>query len=270
MREGVKKLLKGLIPPLAARVYRDPPGRIRFVGGFASWEAGRRASRGYDSDEIAEKVKDAALKVRDGTAAYERDSVVFDKVQYSWPLLAALLWIASMNRNRLDLVDFGGSLGSTYYQTRSFLSHLDELHWSIVEQETFVRFGRRFFENQHVKFYADLEECRKGRTPDTILLSGVLQYLEKPYDLLDTVARLGFSYLVVDRTTFLRRGEDKLFVQVVPREIFDASYPCWFLSIDRFLEAVSPGYETVAEFDGFEQADVPDSVFKGFIFKRRS
>ena len=55
---------------------------------------------------------------------YERDSVLFDTIRYSWPLLSDLLRAASEDQNHLSVLDFGGSLGSSYYQNRVFLSHL--------------------------------------------------------------------------------------------------------------------------------------------------
>jgi len=53
------------------------------------------ASTGYDNDMILEKTRLALLKVKNGEAAYERDSVVFEDIQYAWPLLAGLLWVAA-------------------------------------------------------------------------------------------------------------------------------------------------------------------------------
>lgn len=251
------------------KICRHAMSQYGFFGNYTSWQAAKKASGGYDSDVIINKVKDALLKVKNGEAIYERDSVLFNKVDYSWPLLAGLLWVASRNGNRLDLIDFGGSLGSTFFQNIKFFDHLDDLHWNIVEQEKFVECGKRYFENEHIKFYRSLDECLKEHRSDAILLSGVIQYLEKPYDLIDKVMEKNFRYIIFDRTSFLKRGTDLLTVQKVPPEIFDASYPCWFLNIDGFKNKLLRNYELIAEFDGFENADVTESVFKGFIFKRR-
>jgi len=272
MRQRIRKLAKELVPPVVARLRkgRASGSGLCFTGDYPTWEAARRASHGYDSPWIADKVKDAMLKVRDGEAAYERDSVLFDKVQYAWPLLAGLLWIASRCGNRLDLVDFGGSLGSSYYQNRRFLAHLGHLRWSIIEQGRLVEYGKEHFENKHVRFYRDLDECFLEQAPEAILLSGVLQYLEDPYGLLERIDRLGFEYVIVDRTSFMEREGDKLVVQKVPPHIFDASYPCWFLDVRRFLDGMGASFDLVADFDSFERADIDGSAFKGFIFRRRS
>jgi putative methyltransferase (TIGR04325 family) len=239
--------------------------RHGFWGHYATWQEAQKVSGGYDSDVILNKVKDALLKVKNGDAIYERDSILFDKVEYSWPLLAGLLWIASRNGNRLDLIDFGGSLGSSYFQNRKFLAHLPELKWNIVEQKKFVECGKRYFEDEHLKFHYNIDACLKEQHADTILLSSVIQYLEKPYDLLKEVMNKRFKYIIIDRTAFIERGEDRITVQKVPPEIYQASYPAWFFNQHKFLAFFSGEYELVADFESNDRANIP-SVFKGYIF----
>jgi len=262
-------LARDFIPPIVFRLYRKAAGQSLFKGNYATWEEARRESGGYDSGLILNKVRDSLLKVKNGEAVYERDSVLFEKVQYSWPLLAGLQWIASQKENRLNLVDFGGSLGSSYFQNRKFLVHLKELKWNIVEQIKFVDCGKRDFEIDHLKFYYDLDACFREQHPDTILFSGVIQYLEDPYGMLEKAKSLGFEFVLFDRTPFLEKGGDRITIQKVPDRIFPASFPCWFLSQERFLETMGDRYELFADFESFDRADLQDSVFKGFIFRRK-
>ena len=70
----------------------------------------------YDKWEDVEKVKASILKVKNGEAVYERDSVLFDEIHYSQPLLSA--FDKSIIDNRLHIVDFGGSLVSSYFKNR--------------------------------------------------------------------------------------------------------------------------------------------------------
>lgn len=269
MKNYIIKSIKNFIPPFLVRIQEKLAGNTGFGSNYTTWEEACNVSTGYDSDEILNKVKDALLKVKNGEAVYERDSVLFDKIAYSWPLLTGLLWIASQNGNCLSLVDFGGSLGSSYYQNRMFLSHLKELHWNIVEQEKFVEIGKRYFENAHLKFYYELEECFKIHRPDTILFSSVIQYIENPYTLLETVKQFGFAFIIFDRTPFLERGDDIITIQRIPLEIFDASIPCWLLNLNKFLKIMSSEYELITDFDSFEHFNIKNLVFKGFIFKKR-
>lgn len=262
-------LFRDFLPPVVLEVYRSLRGRYGFFGDYTDWKDAKNASTGYDSDLILDKVRDSTLKVKNGGSLYERDSVLFDKVQYPWPLLAGLLWIGTQKECRLNLLDFGGSLGSTYYQNRKFLAHLKELHWCIVEQKKFVECGKRDFEIDRLKFFYDLDACFQEQHPDTILFSGVIQYLEDPYGMLEKAKSLGFEFVLFDRTPLLEKGGDRITIQKVPDQIFPASFPCWFLSQERFLEAMGDRYELFADFEGFDKADVQDSVFKGFIFRRK-
>ena len=263
------KIARKITPPLLVDIYEIIFG---FRGDYKSWKDAVKDSVGYDSDIIVSKVLDSSLKVIHGKAAYERDSVTFKKIQYSWPLLAGLLWIASCKNNRLNIVDYGGSLGSSYRQNNSFFNHLQKLRWSIVEQEKFVRCGKEHFENEHLKFYDDLKTCCLENQPDAILFSSVIQYLEKPYALLEEVLSLKFDFLIFDRTTFIESGEDRLTKQKVKPTIYGASYPVWFFNREKFLAFLSRDYELVAEFDalaGIIRIGNRYGNEKGFIFSRR-
>ena len=272
MTQRIVNILRNLAPSIVTSTYRRLSGKGGFYGNYSTWEDARKLCTGYDDDVILHKVMEAALRVRKGDAAYEQDSVLFDRIRYSWALLAGLLWIASRNGNRLSLLDFGGSLGTTYLQNVKFLNHLEELRWSIVEQEKFVQCGRRYFENEHLTFYCDVDECMGERQPDTILFSGVLQYLEKPYDVLAEILRKGFRQIIIDRTPFLERGEDRVTVQLVPPEVYPASFPAWFFNLENFRNFFSSDFDLIAEFDSLESfnlGEIHDSQGKGFIFRRK-
>ena len=269
MRAELKNVLKEFIPPGLLRLRSNV-----FAGDYRNWPDAVAASEGYDSNRILEKVSSALTKVKSGEALYERDSVLFEEVQYSWPLLSALLWIASCSGNRLHLIDFGGSLGSSYFQNRRFLSHLSEWSWNIVEQANFVECGRREFEDGILTFHRTIEECRAVRSCNAILLSGVLPYVERPHEWLERIVAAGFEYIVIDRTPFLLKDErDRLTVQAVPAKIYKASYPAWFFGKTGFLRHFEGRYEKVAEFDALSGAirvGLSWAFDRGFIFERTS
>jgi putative methyltransferase (TIGR04325 family) len=239
-----------------------------FIGDYGSWAEAQRNSSGYDSAVILEKTTASSVKVRDGKAAYERDSVVFDEIQYAWPLLAGLLWVAAVSQGRLHVLDFGGALGTTYFQNRQFLKGLSDVRWTIVEQPDYVQRGRSLFENDVLRFYGSLDECRGDPSPQVILLSGVLQYLEKPYELLNQIFEFDAPHIIIDRTPFHDKPLDRLCVQRVDPSVFDASYPAWIFSVDRFRSLLSKR-EVLAEFTSFESVARYGVEFKGFIIHNR-
>lgn len=268
-----KNNLKLLIPPVLIVFLKFILFGRAFSGNYASWKEAQKYSLGYDTDVILEKVRDSLLKVKRGEAVCERDSVLFNKIVYSWPILAGLLWCSSRSRNKLILLDFGGSLGTTYFQNRKFLKDLDELKWCIVEQDKFVKCGKKYFEDDQLKFYYDMNSCVRERGPNILLLSGVLQNLEHPHDMIEEMLKYDFEYILIDRTIFLTAPiPDRLTVQHVPRLYygFKASYPAWFLNEKGIMEHFGKKYEVVEEFptiDGDIHLAGAEAVYKGFILR---
>jgi len=263
MLKTCKKVIKELLPPVVVRLLHSPGG-VRCQGRYASWEEARAASDGYDADDIFEKTKQAMRDLLAGRGVFERDSVLFASPEYEWPLLSGLMWVAAVCGGRLNVLDFGGALGSTYYQYRRFLQDVAQVRWNVVEQQHMVDAGREEFAADQLFFYPDLTSCLAETSPQLLLLSGVVHYLPDPHAFLAHAARLGIPYVLVDRTPFLLRGDDLLTVQHVPPDIYRASYPCWFFNRERFFEHFSDSYEIVATFQALDRANVPSS-FEGAI-----
>ncbi|MBN1764193.1 MAG: methyltransferase, TIGR04325 family [Sedimentisphaerales bacterium] len=280
MDQKLKTYIKEFIPPAFLRWRcellqrwnnegRPPNVQYGYFGDYSGWQEALQDCEGYNADHILKKVRTALLKVKAGQAAYERDSVLFHDTDYSWPLLAGLLRIAAGNNNRLGVLDIGGSLGSTYYQNRSFLSSLDELHWCIVEQDHFVDCGRKEFETEQLRFYYDVESCLARERIDVVILSSVLPYLEKPFQLIDEIINIGIRHAIIDRTAFLPGADkDRLTVQRVSPGVYEASYPAWFFSKHKFLAYWQAACHCVAEFSSPGRTNIADSQFMGMIFER--
>lgn len=264
-----KEMIERIAPPVLIRVLKSKFGSYGFSGNYSTWNEAKASSNGYDSENILNKVKGSLLKVKNGEAVYERDSVLFDEIEYSWPLLTALLWIASRSENKLNVVDFGGSLGSSYFQNRLFLNHLNEFKWNIIEQKHFVECGKEYFKDEHLNFYFDINECKKEQNSNAILFLSVIQYIEDPYVLLKKVLNYGFQYIVFDRTTFLEKGESRITIQRVSSKINEASYPLWLFNENEFVNFFAQqNYEVVSRFDSVPVPSFSSPKFKGYIFKK--
>jgi putative methyltransferase (TIGR04325 family) len=245
-----------------------------WFGDYSNWDDAKKDSIGYQNNDIVEKVKFAILKVRNGEAEYERDSVNFDKIQYSWPILAALNWIAAQNQGNLNIIDFGGSLGSSYFQNRKFLKHLNKVEWNIVEQRNFVEFGKESLQNDELKFFNNVEECTSITSPETVLFSSVLQYIESPYSLIEKFFEKKIKYILIDLTGFTQNNESsKITVQKVDPVIYDASYPCWIFNKVEFVEFfLQHSYELIEDFVSDITINYMGRVsnYEGFIFRRQN
>lgn len=151
------------------------------------------------------------------------------------------------------------------------LSALPEVRWSIVEQPRHVETGRVWFEDDRLRFYANIGECLSETQPNIVLLSGVLQYLERPYAVLDQVVALPCEHVIIDRTPFWSGSSDRLCVQTVPPSIYPAGYPSWIFSRQRFQERLQEEWQTVVRFDDSDELAAPAPVvYQGAVLVRRS
>ena len=271
----LKDMIRLVMPPvlinLAERLRTSgPTGGYGLSGDYRSWEEAMAASTGYDSEIILEKTKTALSKVKNGEAVYERDSVLFDEIQYAWPLLAGLMWVAARCGGMLNVLDFGGSLGSTYFQNRGFLSALPGARWNIIEQSSRVAIGQAYFEDDNLRFYANIAECLAHTQPNVVLLSGVLQCLECPYTVFDQILKLSCDHVIIDRTPFWAGPTDRLCVQTVPPSIYPASYPIWIFSTPRFRTYLNEEWQFMAEFESLDKLSAPvKTAWQGLILERR-
>lgn len=271
LRPWVPSQLRAALSRVAPPALRTPG--IQYAGNFPNWSAARESATGYDAPLILEKAVTAARQVNSGAAPYERDTVVFSEVQQFWPLLAGLLWVASASAGRLSVLDFGGALGSSYHQNRRFLEHLGELRWSIVEQSHFVEAGRREFQTEALRFYSTLEACIAAERPNLWLLSGVVQYLEHPFELIRTICESSIPYALFDRVVLVADAPTRLTVQTVPPQIYDASYPCWVFNEQEFERSLTSHFEIVARFDSHAgnivELEDARARYAGVLLRRR-
>ena len=107
--------------PLRKIIQKFRGASYGWYGDYINWHEAKKKCLGYDASSILDKIKIATSKVKSGEAKYERDSILFSDVEYSWPLLSALMWVSSMQKGRISTLDFGGSLGSSYFQNKKFL-----------------------------------------------------------------------------------------------------------------------------------------------------
>jgi putative methyltransferase (TIGR04325 family) len=250
---STRALIRDCLPPLATRWLQQlRGGGIRFEGSYQNWGEASEHATGYDAGAILAQVLDATLKVKRGEAAFERDSVVFDHIEYVWPVLTGLMWAAARNQGCLNVLDFGGSLGSTYFQHRQFLESLADVRWNVIEQAHYVECGNTHIAEGPLRFYPDIAACITEQVPNVVLLSSVLQYLSDPLGILDELGRVGAVVMMIDRTPLASLPENRLLVQHVPASIYPASYPMWVFSDSQLLAHLAPRWHMVSRYAGPE------------------
>lgn len=267
-------ILRPLVPPVLVDLIRRWRGRrLRFNGLPRDWQAACAMSVGYADGDIVDRVATATRAVVEGRAAFERDSVLFAEQDFRFPVVAALMHVAALRQGRLEVIDFGGALGSTYWQCRPFLHGLQHVRWQVVEQPTFVAVGRREFTTDQLSFSESIASQPASPQPQLVLACGVLEYLENPLQQLDEFAKVNASHLLIDRTPVHEGPEHHLCIQRVPAEIYRASYPCWIFSRSQFMNHLLKEWRVVSEFacdeGGCETDEGLRFEFRGIYLERR-
>lgn len=259
----LRRIGKQWIPPIFLRFVIRLLGQgfsvnTTFNGPQASWsEAVEKAGSGYAEQQILEKVLHTTLLVKEGILAFERDSVGFKHLEYSWPVLGVLMMVAAIRKGELNVLDFGGSLGSHYFQNRKVLKQLNKITWNVVEQSHYVSVGQKYFQNGDLRFHHTIEQCVVEVSPDVVLLSSVLQYLDDPITILTQLLDLRSQCVILDRTCFYNEfDKDAVFIQQVPPDIYPAAYPCRFLNEHHMMNIFNAaGYQLMDRIITTEQID---------------
>ncbi len=259
----MKSLIKKITPPFIFDSVKKMMTSSQWSGDFKSWAEASAQCTGYSEKDILEKLIHSQRVVSEGRATFERDTVLFFKEEYNFPVLASLF---RTTKQDLSVVDFGGALGSTFFQNRKALESLIS-KWAVVEQPQFVEAGIREFQDERLVFFSDLKEAVQSIRPQVLFSSSTLQYLEKPFEMIEKMILLDVPFILLDRISFHQFPQTRLTVQKVPEEIYDASYPSWFFKEEDFLKAFQKKYELIWDFQNQDVADVP-SYFKGFLLKK--
>lgn len=241
----VQEIVKLFCPPILIKGLSFlRKNSMKFSGDYRTWHEAKEKTSGYDDNAIFNRVREAALKVKKGQATFERDSICFYEEEYRWPVLASLMTIAAENDGQLNILDFGGALGSFYFQHSKFLNHLKLIRWSVIEQPSLVELGKSEFQNEIIKFYLNIEECLQNEKVNVVLLSSVMQYLESPHSILAKLTETNATYILFDRTPVHAGITDKITIQTVPKSIFSASLPMHIFS-EKNLDLIMAKFDYV-------------------------
>lgn len=238
-------------------------------GDYGNWDSAEKECIGYSCENIVEQVKNTILKTKDCDNLYERDGcVIHGEPIYAFELLH---WIKQTAvANEINLIDFGGSLGTTYFQLKNYLKEYN-LRWNIIEQNIFVAAGKKFLEDDNLKFYRTIDECLTESKPNCFISSSVFPYIKNTEQILKTVFNYNIDWILLDRMSVIEGDKDRLCIQIVPPGIYKAIYPCWFFGENKFVKfIVDNGYKHLKTFDalGGNINNIKTSAHKGYIFKR--
>ena len=171
-----------------------------------------------------------------------------------------------IKKKNINVCDFGGSLASLYFQNRDYLDS-KRFHWHVVEQKQYVDFANKNIFINNLSFHSELNLLLKKKKIDIIIFSSVLQYLRSPFALLDKVIKKKIKNIVILRTPFFDNKEE-IKIQIVPKHIYEASYPIRILNKRKFIKFMKErNYKVKAVISTVEQVD--NINYKGYLFTTR-
>jgi putative methyltransferase (TIGR04325 family) len=230
----------------------------------------KSASNGYSENSILEKISYGTRRMLSDNSGWVRDGFLFREVQINYEILSILALQASESHS-VRVIDFGGGLGTTFFQNRKILERFGiEVCWNIIEQPHFVKEGKKILDSiTNLHFFETLEESAIG-SRDLVVFSGVLEYLENPYSFLEKTVGLEVKPrgVLIDRSPIDLFNSEKFAVQSVDDSIHKAKLPLQILSQERIVEILSADYELVTEWVSATQPDLR-SVARGLYFLRK-
>lgn len=253
----------------------EPARAPGFHGPIASWDEAVRASDGWDASIITVRTLAAMRLLRDGQVAGERDSLTFDKPRHSEIVLAGLCAALARGSDLFRVIDFGGSLGTHFFQCHRLLQPLLDarrLEWLVVERPVLVDLGRQEFARDGLKFFASFDEAAASggdvAPADLVMFTGSLQYLRDPLEVLRSVAETRAPLLALDRVRTSSGKTHGVYVQQPSDQThYAASYPCWVFGKELLIREIEAlGFDLLH--DAPRSAGAPfDSC--GLLFARR-
>lgn len=241
-------------------------------GNYESWQDAMKDCTGYDDPSITEKTLSSIVETKDQSDRYERDSSIIEGT----PDFAfnSLRWIKSFAKeNKINLVDFGGSLGSSFFQLKPSLDNYS-VKWNVIEQEHVAAVGKSKLENEQLKFFSNFQNIPDASSISTFFSSSAIQYLQDPYKVLHDLNLGQFNYLIFDRLSVLESDKDRLTIQVVPKKRYKAIYPCWFLSKKKFLNyLIDLGFALIDSYSSLggkvATKNIYNSEYMAFVLEKK-
>lgn len=222
------------MPPILFDAAVRVRGRTRgvgFFGDYGSFSEALRDCRGddYESASILKWTRDQTRVAMDNSVTHIPPPLM--------PYLLTMLHAAlALNKDRLDVMDFGGALGANYFHFRRLLPRRIALRWTIVELPATVAAGAEFATDE-LHFTED--STLAAGSVDIVFSSCALHYMPNPHEKFRELLSIGAPHHIFALMPLRDALRDRLTVQRVGPHIASISNPHWFLAKQPFLATIS-------------------------------
>ena len=230
-----------LLPPRIKVLVR---GLLSAVIGFIqvdTWADAVRTAYGYQDPGVITSALSAHGEVHDHKLATHVDARTLQ-------IAAALSKLCTNWSSDLTvrILDIGGADGRHERLIRPLLHGLN-FEWTVLETAGMVEnLGRLPADTNRLTWITDISQY--VGSADVVLMSSVLQYVEKPYELLEEASKRG-RFLLINRLPLIDSDDDVPTVQHLRMYGHRGSYPAWFLSRRRLLGCVEELGEVLMTWD---------------------
>jgi putative methyltransferase (TIGR04325 family) len=272
---ALQKIIKKITPPIFIEIVKgiffSKKSKYGFHGNYTCWEEVSKQVTGWETDIIFDKINQSTNQLEKKDGSFERDGEIISSTNQNFPLIYSLINSINIKKKELSIIDFGGSLGTHYKRYRQFINNGIKISWAIVEQKKYVDYAKKVNKNLELNFHYSISESLKINNYSTFFSSGTIQYIEKPYKLMDEIMEYNFSTIVFDRIFFLNDVNDRICIQTVnPKLFYHASFSVWLFNEAKFKKHMSKKYTLILEFmseDGDNQIEGIRIYHKGFYYK---
>ena len=154
--------------------------------------------------------------------------------------------ILLIKKKNYNVLDVGGSLGSTFYQNKKFLLSLKKLSWNVLEQRNFVEYANLNLKEPNLNFFSNIDLALLKKY-DLIIISGSLQYLKNYKVIFKKLIKSKSEYIILDRTIeSANNNKTKIFVQINPKKLIESSYPVRIFNHKDLFLPLKYNYELIA------------------------
>ena len=124
------------------------------------------------------------------------------------------------------------------------------IQWTVIEQKTIIELVSNLKNKalyEPVEFI-ELHEINPKYKPDLLILSSVLQYLEKPYEIIEELIQTKPRFILIERMPFTHKFYEYLKIQKNPKTFKKSSYPIWFLRKEKIISKLNGyNYDLICE-----------------------
>jgi putative methyltransferase (TIGR04325 family) len=228
-------IMQWFLPPKIKILVRALLSRFTGFRKVKSWESAVRKSSGYESVIVVEPIVAAARRLQSNS---QTSNVLNSRYQQ---IAAGMLFSISQERfssgEPIRVLDVGGAGADYFHQFQEFAPQIN-FDWTVLETPALAEamaneFGRDL---PNLRWLDSVENTNESY--DVIVCSGVLQCVEKPFELLESLVEKS-KFVIINRIPLVESPEHFFAVQSIITKGKRASYPVHFFSEKVFLGELS-------------------------------